>query len=204
MNFAQKPVTWLIIWIKLSGFAVYVGLSIHKATNHLFYQQCYAMHDLCRATCKKRKKHLLAPCLEISHSFHWTLLEIAFITETMIESSKSGKSIGCSVAINNRLETSRHWWNLRPFLCGGLCAVAMHVNNAWSQIDFLSNPNTYWLPGLQAGRHFSLVVIGCAWRAIEEMGNHLPHLAMLCYSCLGTPQSRPLCLLLALDIRTSC
>lgn len=36
------------------------------------------------------------------------LLEIAFITETMLESSKSGKSIGCSVAINNRLETSRH------------------------------------------------------------------------------------------------
>lgn len=36
------------------------------------------------------------------------LLEIAFIIETMIESSKSGKSIGCSVAINNRLETSRH------------------------------------------------------------------------------------------------
>lgn len=136
------------------------------------------MHDLCKPTCKK---HLLAPCLEISHSFGLTLLEIAFIIETMIESSKSGKSIGCSVAINNRLETSRHWWNLRPFLCGGLSAVALHVNNAWSQIDssFLPSSSTHWLPGLQAGRHFSPAVIGCALRAVEEMGNHLPHLAML-------------------------
>lgn len=144
-----------------------------------FKQQCYGVPDLCKATCKK---HLLAACLEISHSFHQTLLEIAFITETMIESSKSGKSIGCSVAINNRLETSRHWWNLRPFLCGGLSAVAMHVNNAWSQIDSDSPscPNTHWLPGSQAGRHFPPAVIGCAWRAAEEMGNHLPHLAMLC------------------------
>jgi len=89
--------------------------------------------------------------LEIFHSFAPTLLEIAFIIETMIESSKSGKSIGCSVAINNRLETSRHWWNPRPFFCGGLSAVAVHVNNAWSQIDSssLSSPSTLtaWLTG---------------------------------------------------------
>lgn len=99
------------------------------------------------------RKHPLALCLEIFHSFALTLLEIAFIIETMIESSKSGKSIGCSVAINNRLETSRHWWNLRPFFCGGLSAVAGHVNNAWSQIDSSSHasPSSQWLPGLQAG-----------------------------------------------------
>lgn len=78
---------------------------------------------------------------------------MAFNIETMLESSKSGKSIGCSVAINNRLETSRHWWNLRPFLCGGLSAVAVHVNNAWSQIDSssLSSPSAHWLPSLLAG-----------------------------------------------------
>lgn len=102
------------------------------------------------------KKLPLAPCLEIFHSFARTLLELVFIIETMIESSKSGKSIGCSVAINNRLETSRHWWNLRPFLCGGLSAVAVHVNNAWSQIDSGSLARSLALPlagclALQAG-----------------------------------------------------
>lgn len=131
MNFAWKPVTWWMICIKLSGFAVYTGLCTHHQSYKLFvlttvlwcvwFLQSH-MHETPSGTVLGN----------ISHSFHQTLLEIAFITETMIESSKSGKSIGCSVAINNRLETSRHWWNLRPFLCGGLSAVAMHVNNACS------------------------------------------------------------------------
>lgn len=54
------------------------------------------------------------------------------------------------------------------------------MNNAWSQIDCgsLSSPSAHWLPGSQAGAPLSSpAVIGCAWRAVEEMGNHLPHLA---------------------------
>ena len=117
----------------------------------------------------KAKKPPLAPGSEIFHSFAQTLLEIAFIIETMIESSKSGKSIGCSVAINNRLETSRHWWNPRPFLCGGLSAVAVHVNNAWSQIDScsLSSPSTHRLRGSRAGApRFP----GSDWLCLEGSG----------------------------------
>lgn len=115
----------------------------------------------------------------------------------MIESSKSGKSIWCSVAINNRLETSRHWWNLRPFLCGGLSAVAMHVNNAWSQIDSssLSSPSTHWLPSLQAG---AALFPSSDWLCLEGSGGDgkspapfshavlaalAPHCSDLCVCC---------------------
>lgn len=141
-------------------FAVYIRVSPHShrcVAKISHFSSGVILQVICviKANSKRFpwKKYPLAPSLEIFHSFALTLLEIAFIIETMIESSKSGKSIGCSVAINNRLETSRHWWNLRPFLCGGLSAVAVHVNNAWSQIDSssLSSPSTHWLPGLQAG-----------------------------------------------------
>lgn len=115
----------------------------------------------------------------------------------MIESSKSGKSIWCSVAINNRLETSRHWWNLRPFLCGGLSAVAMHVNNAWSQIDSssLSSPSTHWLPSLKAG---AALFPSSDWLCLEGSGGDgkspapfshavlaalAPHCSDLCVCC---------------------
>lgn len=118
----------------------------------------------------------------------------------MIESSKSGKSIGCSVAINNRLETSRHWWNLRPFLCGGLSAVAVHVNNAWSQIDSssLSSPSTHWQPGLQAG---APLFPSSDWLCLEGSGGDGKSPAPFSHAVLAA--SAPHCLDLCVCCRHS-
>ena len=117
MNFARKPTFDMINDLQnISGFAVYISVGIHLGLQSFtatkkFILVTLILHMIYVIKAKIKdsfKKHPLAPCLEIFPSFALTLLEIAFIIETMIESSKSGKSIGCSVAINNRLETSRH------------------------------------------------------------------------------------------------
>lgn len=100
-----------MIHTKLSGFAVCISVSMKTAPKlkNVHFSNSVILHVICA-------KPVLKDSNERNTHWHhawkysspFALLEIAFIIETMIESSKSGKSIGCSVAINNRLETSRH------------------------------------------------------------------------------------------------
>lgn len=192
-----------MIHTKLSGFAVCISVSMKTAPKlkNVHFSNSVILHVICA-------KPVLKDSNERNTHWHhawkysspFALLEIAFIIETMIESSKSGKSIGCSVAINNRLETSRHWWNLRPFLCGGLSAVAVHVNNAWSQIDSssLSSPSTHWQPGLQAG---APLFPSSDWLCLEGSGGDGKSPAPFSHAVLAA--SAPHCLDLCVCCRHS-
>ena len=192
-----------MIHTKLSGFAVYIRVSMKTGTKLkiVHFSNSVILHVICAKPVLKNSNERNTHWHHAwKYSSPFALLEIAFIIETMIESSKSGKSIGCSVAINNRLETSRHWWNLRPFLCGGLSAVAVHVNNAWSQIDSssLSSPSTHWQPGLQAG---APLFPSSDWLCLEGSGGDGKSPAPFSHAVLAA--SAPHCLDLCVCCRHS-